>query len=1166
MALILLAEEETSTIDHVRSVLASQGWLVKTVKSRAQALRAASEFAPQLVLLNDELKGVDDLVRTFSRRSGGPGVVLLSTKEESPSDGEDVEAVLTKPIETEDLIETIRTKLSTATDKKASSDADTDVRIFSSEEIFGDLLDDILDKDEAKQAVSSADEDSAEEPAAEEVAAETEDSETDTPEEIELEDLGPAEAVGEVETSAAEDEPEPEPTDEKEEEEDTAAVSDADSMADFSDLEELAKEAVPAFVDAMEAQARQEGAPEEELDVAELLRETAPTPAPAEPEATPTGEDSDADLEAKLSDTLAGVLAASLGAAAEPKSTEADRDSGSANDVDSLLSQALGDLDIGEPRAPEGPVTTLDADTREASSEELEAGEEAVAEEESEEAEEADVMEVSEPEAEDETPVEEVAEPVADEETEPVIEFGEYSLEERIGLGGMAEVWKARRQGVEGFEKRVAIKKILPQPAENQDFVDMFIDEAKLAAQLNHKNITHIYDLGKVDDDYFIAMEYVAGENLRRLLDAGRKREKPLPAGLALYIASRIADALDYAHRSKDFNNTELGLVHRDVSPHNVLISHEGDIKLCDFGIAKAVSKISTTQMGALKGKLQYMSPEQAWGRSIDHRSDIFSTGTLLFEMLTGEKLFTGDSELAVLEAVRECETAERVIQDPAIPSRIKGLLLRALAKETEERYETAGELLGGLEELLEEFEPTPGQREMSAYVHELLDLPEDTAKESGGEPEEAKASKEAEPEVEEETSEPAAILLDEAPVEPAGEETADEDAVEEEKKRPAFLKWLSRLLPVVAVAAVGGYLIAGRSDGPRVTQPSGETATPRVVESPVFRPDAVEASLPSETGGGESATPAGGEAAQATAPTPVQAQPTPAPAPQNQQVDEPAQEPEPAAEDTSTDAEPIPTEVAESVTQQEPGANPSDPELDRRVEEDLQRVQELISTPDFAADGEQGTTAPTESLSGEIEPTTTVQDPAVDDFGTLIEEAGSSSTAQEVANDSSQGASLVGEEPATSVPDSEGFEEGPTLTAEGGDPPEDTIPAAEPEVADSSPALPIAPPAEEPAATQPGDLVEPGPGVVEPQVLSFQPPAYSEVARRVRATCTVRVAVLVDENGQVADARLVEGLPQRVGLDEQTLEAARRATFRAATKDGVPVKMWHELAVQFQP
>ena len=1118
MALILLAEDESSTIDHVRSVLASQGWLVKTVKSRAQALRAASEFAPQLVLLNDELKGIDDLVRTFSRRSGGPGVVLLSSQEESPADGEDVEAVLTKPVQTEELIATIKDKLSTATDKKASTDAGADVRILSSEEIFGDLLDDILDKDIAKEAAAS-------------------------------------EAKQEPEETAATEEP---------------AASQDDSMMDLSDLEELAKQAVPALVDAVEAQAREVGEPEEELDVAELLRETAATPTSTKPETPPADKDQDDDLEAKLSDTLAGVLAASLGAATEPDKNEVDRET--TTDVDNLLSQALGDLDIAKPRSPDGPVIPLDVEPDEPASEDademdaVETPEELEAEEDEPEetSEAADEEDASE---EPDQAVDEV-EPEPEQASDPLIEFGEYSLEERIGLGGMAEVWKARRQGVEGFEKRVAIKKILPQPAENQDFVDMFIDEAKLAAQLNHKNITHIYDLGKVDDDYFIAMEYVEGQNLRHLLDAGRKRDKPLPAGLALYVASRIADALDYAHRSKDFNNTELGLVHRDVSPQNVLISYEGDIKLCDFGIAKAVSKISTTQMGALKGKLQYMSPEQAWGRHIDPRSDIFSTGTLLFEMLTGERLFTGESELAVLEAVRECETPERVIQDPAIPSRVKGLLLKALAKETDERYETAGELLGGLEELLAEFDPTPGQREMSSYVRELLDLPESATKKSEPTtPERDTAVTEpAAEETDEQLTEPLGDLLDEAVVEGVGEE-ADE---EEEKQRPGFLKWLSRLLPVVVLLAIGGYLAAGRLGESPDPQDSSGIASPQVTRTEIFRPEAVEASLDPDPDDPEDQTAPEDRTPQTALPAATREQAAPSPEPEDQAPAEPVLQvaPEDNTVDEASAGETQPqTDVAQQPPPRETQAGAADPELERRVEEDLQRVQELISTPEFATDGELDAGASTELIPDSTEPAATSQDLAADNGDATIQEAESAPFGQdELTNSTSLGVAQDAEDPISLDSESAGLETSPPLTAESGEPPESSDSSTETEATEPEPDLPSAPPAEEATATQPGDLVEQGPGVIGPLVQSFQPPAYSEVARRVGATGTVRVAVLVDENGRVLEARLVEGLRQKVGLDEQTLEAARRATFMAATKDGVPVKMWHELAVQFQP
>ncbi|MGB5341388.1 MAG: TonB family protein [Thermoanaerobaculia bacterium] len=1135
MALILLAEDETSTIDHVRSVLASQGWLVKTVKSRAQALRAASEFAPQLVLLNDELKGVDDLIRTFSRQNRGPGVVLLSTRKDSPTAGEDIEGILTKPLQTEELIEMIKDKLSTATDKKASTDTGTDVRILSSEEIFGDLLDDILDKDEAQEAAAPEEESSTKETVEEEVE--------------------------EVVTTAK-----------------PAAASDDDGLVDLSDLEELAKEAVPALVDAVEAQARQKGEPEEELDVAELLRQTAPSVASPEPEPAPAAVELDEDLEAKLSDTLAGVLAASLGASRQPE--VASTDDGSAYDVDNLLSQALGDLDIGKTTTREEPAVQPAADAEEEEEEEeketpeetagggFELVEEQLGEEEDDE------PDIPVREAEEGDLSKELAELASEDKpetaAEQAIEFGEYSLEKRIGLGGMAEVWKARRKGVEGFEKRVAIKKILPQPAENQDFVDMFIDEAKLAAQLNHKNITHIYDLGKVDDDYFIAMEYVEGQNLRHLLDAGRKTDKSLPAGLALYIASRIADALDYAHRSKDFNNTELGLVHRDVSPHNVLISYEGDIKLCDFGIAKAVSKISTTQMGALKGKLQYMSPEQAWGRSIDHRSDIFSTGTLLFEMLTGKRLFTGDSELAVLEAVRECDTAERVIQDPAIPSRVKGLLLKTLAKETEERYETAGELLGGLEELLAEYEATPGQREMSSYVRELLDLPETAERQSKAEePDRPTGVPVAEPtweETWEELSDPSAILLQKGPIDLEGEEAIDEEG----RRQPAFLKWLSRLLPVVAVLAIGGYLIAGRWGESPARQSSSEAARPRFAETEIFRPEAVEASLALDPDIGGVSAFVGTETAPVAAPTPAREQPTAPPRAQNQQPEGPIAATTPtgaAAIDARSDSEQSQVDVAGSESAQDTQAVSTDPELERRVEQDLQRVQELISTPDFASSQLQEAGSEEEPITEFAEPTPASQGVATDDTDALIQEADfDPSVSDELAATNAKDGSPIADGFASLDSESGGIEGSPPLTAEVGEPPESTVSAIGAEAVDSSPDLPIAPPAEESTATQPGDLVEQGPGVIGPQVQSFRPPPYSEMARRVGASGTVRVAVLVDENGQVLEARLVEGMRQKVGLDEQTLAAARRATFRAATKDGVPVKMWHELAVQFQP
>ena len=307
-----------------------------------------------------------------------------------------------------------------------------------------------------------------------------------------------------------------------------------------------------------------------------------------------------------------------------------------------------------------------------------------------------------------------------DDEPTDGIKFGQYVLLEKIATGGMAEVWKARMRGVEGFQKIVAIKKILPHLSDNQDFIEMFVDEAKLAAQLNHNNIIHIYDLGKIQSSYYIAMEYIDGYDLKNILRKAQERDQPLSVEIALFVASKVAAALDYAHRKRDFEDKEMGLVHRDVSPQNVLISEEGDIKLCDFGIAKAASKASHTQAGALKGKLQYMSPEQAWGRNIDRRSDIFALATVLFEMLTARKLFSGDNELSILEQVREARVSAPSQYNDEVTPQIDAIVLKALQKDPANRYQTAGEMQRDLDAVLYSFKPTPTSADLAIYMHRL--------------------------------------------------------------------------------------------------------------------------------------------------------------------------------------------------------------------------------------------------------------------------------------------------------------------------------------------------------------------------------------------------------------------------------------------------------------
>ncbi|MDX2021292.1 MAG: protein kinase [Deltaproteobacteria bacterium] len=281
------------------------------------------------------------------------------------------------------------------------------------------------------------------------------------------------------------------------------------------------------------------------------------------------------------------------------------------------------------------------------------------------------------------------------------IPFGKYYLLERINVGGMAEVFKAKAFGVEGFERLIAVKRILPNIAEDEEFITMFIDEAKIAGQLQHANVAQIFDLGKVDDSYFIAMEYVHGKDLRAIFDHLRKLDMTMPIPHLCYTLMQVCEGLDFAHNKKDVSGRALNLVHRDVSPQNILIGYEGEVKLVDFGIAKAAGKASKTQAGILKGKFGYMSPEQVRGLPVDRRSDIFSAGICLYEMLTGERLFIGESDFSTLEKVRNVEITPPTRFNKKIPAELERIVLKALAKEPEDRYQNAIDLHDDLQAFL---------------------------------------------------------------------------------------------------------------------------------------------------------------------------------------------------------------------------------------------------------------------------------------------------------------------------------------------------------------------------------------------------------------------------------------------------------------------------------
>ena len=271
--------------------------------------------------------------------------------------------------------------------------------------------------------------------------------------------------------------------------------------------------------------------------------------------------------------------------------------------------------------------------------------------------------------------------------------FGQYILLEKVASGGMAELFKAKKLGIEGFERLLAIKRILPHLSSDDEFIEMFIAEAKLIARLSHKNIAQVYDFGKTDQNYFIAMEYIRGKDLKAILKKCQERNINLPVALAVFIAKEAAAALSCAHGQKDAAGKNLDIIHRDVSPQNILISYEGEVKVVDFGIAKATTHAKTTT-GLLKGKLAYMSPEQAWGKAIDQRSDLFSLGIVLYEMLTGLRLFKGDTEINTLEKVREAKIeALPSFINADVPSDLEAKTLKALEKEAADRYQLASDM-----------------------------------------------------------------------------------------------------------------------------------------------------------------------------------------------------------------------------------------------------------------------------------------------------------------------------------------------------------------------------------------------------------------------------------------------------------------------------------------
>ena len=671
-----------------------------------------------------------------------------------------------------------------------------------------------------------------------------------------------------------------------------------------------------------------------------------------------------------------------------------------------------------------------------------------------------------------------VAAPARVEEEEPTdgVKYGQYVLIEKIATGGMAEVWKARMRGVEGFQKIVAIKKILPHLSDNQDFIEMFVDEAKLAAQLNHNNIIHIYDLGKIQSSYYIAMEYIDGHDLKTIVKLAQERDNPLTVELALFVASKVAAALDYAHRKRDFEDKEMGIVHRDVSPQNVLISQEGDIKLCDFGIAKAASKASHTQAGALKGKLQYMSPEQAWGRPIDRRSDVFALAAVLFEMLSGRKLFTGDNELSILEQVREARVTAPSLYNDEVTPEIDKVVLKALQKDPANRYQSAGEMARDLDAILYSFKPTPASADLAIFMHRLSS--------------ESPAAIEPEPE-------PAPLPRQPEPPKPATRLKPDVAPV---IAKPAVIAPPPAVAPPAAAAPPHAVPVTAAAHAPAVhheelkpgKSPVGLIAAAAVV---LLALGAGGWWMLKGKGNGAAAPPSPTTSAAAVQPGPNAAVTNSAP-----------------LTDTTGTLVALPGTAATSTT--------IDPSLvDAEVQKRLAAERERLLRQQQAAG--QTTTAPARPV-----PVPTATQPQV--------------AAVQPPPVQTQ---TVAPQPA------------PVQTQTVAPPPQTAQRDPEPAPVQQQPAP--APRVRE------GDLVLAGTeGLAAPKLLRRGSVTYPPVAKVQRVQGVVICNVLVSETGSVLEVRVLRGIP---ALNDAAQQTMRRSSFSPATKDGVRVKSWISVPVEFK-
>jgi serine/threonine protein kinase len=301
-----------------------------------------------------------------------------------------------------------------------------------------------------------------------------------------------------------------------------------------------------------------------------------------------------------------------------------------------------------------------------------------------------------------------------------VIYFGKYELLSRINIGGMAEIVKARDTSLP-HEQLVAIKRILPHLCDDQQYRAMFLDESRVLAQLQHPSVIEAFEIGEIDDTPYIALEYVYGQDARALFHETRRAEQRIPIAIACYVIARVCEGLHHAHEQTDAHGQSLGIVHRDVSLQNILLSYNGDVKLTDFGIVVSAENVARTDMGVVKGKFGYMSPEQINGAALDRRSDVFAVGICLYELLTGERLFSGENDYKAVERVRNVDFEPPSALNRQIPSRLERIVMKALAKHPRERYESTNDLRRALQSFMAEANEFVSSDDLGAYMRDTF-------------------------------------------------------------------------------------------------------------------------------------------------------------------------------------------------------------------------------------------------------------------------------------------------------------------------------------------------------------------------------------------------------------------------------------------------------------